>query len=137
MARVAREVPPPATYNPEYTQVENTKFNKIGFGIGQRMANEQILVSAKKSERMFVHVPRGSMGTSSPGPGTYKIPSTFEKYNTAGSVHNAITANLNLMSKYYSRQQPSTDKITGADSSSKSRSRSRTAKKKRRQQSGS
>ena len=77
MQKIAKEIPPPATYNPDYNLVESTKFKKIGFGVGMRMAPLLKLANSKKSEKGFLSV-ASERGT--PGPGTYKIPSTFEKH---------------------------------------------------------
>lgn len=37
MERIAKEIPPPATYNPSFDLIENSKFKNIGFGIGAKM----------------------------------------------------------------------------------------------------
>ncbi|OMJ85829.1 hypothetical protein SteCoe_12739 [Stentor coeruleus] len=50
--------PPPDLYKPSYRMIENSSYNNIGFGIGQRSK-----IYGKLEE--------------SPGPGTYEIPSTF------------------------------------------------------------
>ena len=77
--RVAKTNPPPDTYNPNFSQVEQRKFHKIGFGIGERMAPMQRLASPNKKERMYVSVPKGEM-TCYPGPDAYNIPSAFDRF---------------------------------------------------------
>ena len=56
-----RNNPPPNCYNPNWTPAEQDRFNAITFGIGGRAnVNGRIL--------------------ETPGPGTYKLPSPFDKF---------------------------------------------------------
>ena len=54
------ESPPPGAYNPMYTLIDKSNYSGISFGIGKRIPDDK---------------PR----PSTPGPGTYGIPSTFIK----------------------------------------------------------
>ena len=56
-----RDNPPPNCYNPGFQLTEEAKFDKIGFGFGGRPN-----VTGRINEN--------------PGPGTYKIPSVFDKF---------------------------------------------------------
>jgi hypothetical protein len=71
-----RDNPPPNTYNPTYSQNEESRFDKITFGFGSRPN-----VTGRINEN--------------PGPGTYKIHSVFEKFQ---QVPNA--ALLNTLERY-------------------------------------
>ena len=56
-----RNYPPPNCYDPEFSQTEQLRFNAITFGIGGRgNVNGKLL--------------------DNPGPGTYRIPSVFDKF---------------------------------------------------------
>jgi hypothetical protein len=37
MERKSREIPPPASYDPKFSQIENIKNSNINFGVGIRM----------------------------------------------------------------------------------------------------
>ncbi|CDW74111.1 UNKNOWN [Stylonychia lemnae] len=69
MERISRENPPPAQYNPSYSQIENSKYKHIGFGIGMKMAPMLKLASAKKAERMYLNISESEVRMA-PGPGT-------------------------------------------------------------------
>jgi hypothetical protein len=74
-----RDNPPPNTYNPTYTQAEESKFDKITFGFGSRPN-----VTGRINEN--------------PGPGTYRIPSVFDKFR---KIPNASL--LKTLQKYKSQ----------------------------------
>lgn len=37
MAKISKNVPPPASYNAKFKLVEQNKYSNIGFGIGEKM----------------------------------------------------------------------------------------------------
>ena len=74
----SKEIPPPASYDPKYTQVEHWKNSKIGFGVGMRMVPSLKLASARKSDGMFLNISDSELRMS-PGPGAYKISSQFDR----------------------------------------------------------
>lgn len=78
MEMKAKDIPPPASYDPNYSQVEYLKNSKIGFGVGARMTPNLKLASAKKNDQMFLNVSESELRMS-PGPGAYKIKSTFDR----------------------------------------------------------
>ena len=59
---IRENAPPPGHYTSKYDFVENGRFNKISFGFGHKHD------FTKSSNR-------------NPGPGTYKLPSIFDKYD--------------------------------------------------------
>lgn len=61
MDATTRNYPPPNCYNPDWTLTEQDRFNAITFGIGGR---------GSVTGRIL----------DTPGPGTYKLPSPFEKF---------------------------------------------------------
>lgn len=71
-----RDNPPPNTYHPDFTQAEESRFDKITFGFGSRPN-----VTGRINEN--------------PGPGTYRIPSVFDKFKNIPNV-----SLLNTLEKY-------------------------------------
>ena len=47
MERIAKQNPPPDAYEPKYELVESSKFNKITFGIGEKMVPKLTMTGIK------------------------------------------------------------------------------------------
>lgn len=90
-----RDFPPPNTYNPTYTVAEEHKFEKITFGFGSRPN-----VTGRMNEN--------------PGPGTYRIPSVFDKFKR---IPNASL--LKKLEKYRKQQRRKIAKPQDSERSSK------------------
>ena len=56
MERISKEIPPPASYNPNFELIENSKFKNIGFGIGTKMTPLLKLASPQKRDSMFLNI---------------------------------------------------------------------------------
>jgi hypothetical protein len=89
-----RDNPPPNTYDPVYDLSEESKFQKITFGFGSRPN-----VTGRMNEN--------------PGPGTYRIPSVFDKFKR---IPNASL--LKKLAKYRSQPRRKIEKPQKSEKSS-------------------
>ena len=57
MRKTKKHIPPPNTYAPNYSLIENSKYKDISFGVGQRMAPLLKLAHPGLKEGMYLSVP--------------------------------------------------------------------------------
>ena len=78
MEKTSKDIPPPASYNPKYSLIENGSFNGVGFGFGSKGMPLLKVKNPNEKQKMFLNVSESEMRMS-PGPGTYAIQSNFDK----------------------------------------------------------
>lgn len=95
-----KNIPPPANYHANHDMVEPSRYRKIGFGYGMRMdplllmSSHKMQLSPSKNPPMYVNVPESHVRYL-PGPGQYKLPSKFDKFQGMDVIAKKLIKKLN------------------------------------------